>query len=117
MLLTLHVHNMEKSLAFYSTLMGLSILRRQPTGEGREMVFLGKDEVSCLELISSDTATAYTGFSIGFSVDDLVVTKERLAQHGYTIEQEFSPSPDTTLCFFDGPNGEKIELIASKTFR
>ena len=112
MILALHVKDMEKSLAFYSTLLGLSVLRRHSPGEGREMVFLGEDGKPRLELILTGEGATYAGFSIGFPVDDLAGIKERLARHGYPVTREVVAGPDTTLCFLEGPNGEQVELIA-----
>lgn len=111
-LVTLYVNDMEKSLKFYSELLEMAIIHRQPAGPGKELIFLGIDGNVNLELIPSDTEVSYSGFSIGFDVEDLLIVKERLESNGYKIKREMSPSPVLTLCFFDGPNGEEVELVA-----
>ncbi|MDF2842721.1 MAG: Glyoxalase/bleomycin resistance protein/dioxygenase [Herbinix sp.] len=112
-LTTLYVKDMEKSLEFYNTLIGLPIVRRQVIGEDKELVFLG-DGDTLLELIPSDGNVQYAGFSIGFDVDDLLEAKERLENNGYKIKREMSPNSSLTLCFLDGPNGEEVELLEYK---
>ena len=110
-LTTLYVKDMEKSLFFYHELLGMPVLRRLSMGPGREMVFLGTTGDVNLELIASDATVTYAGFSIGFDVDDLVAAKERLAANGYVIKREINPAPTVTLAFFNGPNGEEVELM------
>ncbi|MFT4145810.1 MAG: VOC family protein [Mobilitalea sp.] len=110
-LATLYVKDMEKSLEFYNTLIGLPIVRRQVIGEGNELVFLGAGD-TLLELIPTDGNVQYAGFSIGFEVEDLLAAKEQLENNGYKIKREMSPNPSLTLCFLDGPNGEEVELLA-----
>jgi len=110
-LLTLHVKDMDKSLAFYHELLEMPIVRRQPPGPGKELVFLGQDGDVNLELIPAEGDTVFSGFSAGFVVEDLAAVKERLAAHGYPVKREFSPNPSLILSFLDGPDGEEIELI------
>lgn len=113
-LVTLYVQDMEKSLTFYNNILEIPIIKRQPIGSGKELVFLGIDNEVNLELIPSEDKITYSGFSIGFETKDLPSAKQRLADNGYAVKREFSPAPSTTLCFLDGPNGEQIELIEYK---
>ncbi len=110
-LTTLYVKDMEKSLLFYHELLGMPVLRRLSMGPGREIAFLGTLGDVNLELIASDAAVSYAGFSIGFDVDDLAAAKKKLAANGYALKREIKPAPAVTLAFFDGPNGEEIELM------
>lgn len=113
-LVTLHVNDMEKTLAFYNKLLEIPIVRRQPMGPGKELVFMGVNGEPNLEIIPSDTEVVYSGFSIGFDVENLAAIKERLAANGYMIKREMSPGPSFILCFLDGPNGEEVELVEYK---
>lgn len=110
-LATVYVMDMEKSLAFYNELLGIPIISRQPFGPGKELVFLGIDGQANLELIPAEGKVIYSGFSIGFEVEDLKAVKEKLSQSGYAFKREASPQEGLTLCFFEGPNGEEVELI------
>jgi lactoylglutathione lyase len=105
---------MKKSLEFYNNLLEIPIVRRHIIGPGKELVFMGIDGEVNLELIPSDEKNSYSGFSIGFEVDDLPAIKERLNKHGYPVKREMSPDNSTTLCFLTGPNGEDVELIGKK---
>jgi len=110
-LTTLYVKDMEKSLSFYHDLLGMPVIRRLSMGPGREMAFLGTAGDVNLELITSDANVTYAGFSIGFEVDDLEAAKERLEVNGYALKREIKPAPTVTLAFFNGPNGEEVELM------
>lgn len=113
-LVTLYVKNMEKSLDFYHSLLRIPIVRRQPMGDGKELIFMGNESDVNLELIPSDSEMVYSGFSIGFEVENLAEVKESLATAGYPIAREIFPHPSTTLCFLEGPNEEEVELIEYK---
>ncbi len=110
-LATLHVQNMEKALHFYHTLLEIPILRRQPIGPGKELIFLGVEGQPNLELVPAEEAVVYSGFSVGFEVDDLAAIQERLAANGYPVKHEMKAGPSLTLCFLQGPCGEEVELI------
>ncbi len=110
-LATLHVQDMEKAVAFYNGLLEIPIIRRQPIGGGKELMFMGVDGQPNLELIPSTEPVSYSGFSIGFDVEDLEAIKQKLAQNGYPVKHEMTAGPSTVLCFLQGPNGEEVELI------
>lgn len=112
-LVTLHVHmdNRDRTIEFYNKLLEMPIISRQEAGPNMELVFLGVEGEPNLEIIFSDEKFEYSGFSIGFDVEDLDLIKERLEVSGYKIKNEFSPSANTTLCFLDGPSGEEVELV------
>ncbi|MDR2740593.1 MAG: VOC family protein [Treponema sp.] len=113
-LVTLYVENMEKSLEFYNKLLEIPIVGRHKIESGEDLVFMGMDDGVKLELISSNGKISYSGFSIGFEVDDLPAIKERLNVCGYSVKREMSPNNSTTLYFLTGPNGEDVELIGRK---
>ncbi|HCX61202.1 MAG TPA: glyoxalase, partial [Clostridiales bacterium] len=50
---TIHVKNMEESLAFYQDVVGLKLMNRFNAGPGMEISFLGEGETK-LELICSE---------------------------------------------------------------
>lgn len=114
-LFTLHVKDMDKAMEFYNKLLGIPVVRTIPTQDGKSIVFLGVDGHPNLELIPSSSDVRYDGFSIGFHVDNLEEAKTRLSNSGHPVKKEFSPSPNTVLCFLDGPNGEEVELIYHKS--
>lgn len=111
-LVTLYVNDIEKTLDFYNNVLGLPVIGRHSIGEGKELIFLGEKDKPSIELVPTDEPTSYSGFSIGFDVTDLEVTKKTLAQNGYSIEREMNTGDTGIICFFTGPNGETIELMS-----
>ena len=89
----------------------MPVLRRQKVDENKELIFLGDKNGVQLELIQTDEEVVYSGFSIGYEVENLNETKKILINEGYEVINEFSPSEKIQLCFIKGPNGETIELI------
>lgn len=103
----LFVKSMAKTLAFYNDILEMPILHR----DGNDMVVLGVQGEPGLELIASENEVSYSGFVLSFEVERLDALKEKLAQNGHPIEQEFHRN-GATLAFLKGPNGEDVELIA-----
>ncbi len=110
-LTTLHVQDMQKALYFYHTLLEMPIVRRQPIGPDKELIFLGVEGEPNLELVPAEEGVQYSGFSVGFDVEDLAATKEKLAANGYPVKREMKAGPVLTLCFLQGPGGEEVELL------
>jgi lactoylglutathione lyase len=111
-LTTLYVKNIEKSLAFFTDVLGLSVTRRIPGENG--MVFLGENGKPNIELIGTNNDMAFSGFSLGFTVDSIDAETKKLTAAGCSmIREPFSPNPHVRLAFFRSPDGFEIELIQS----
>ncbi len=113
---TINVNNMEESIKFYKDLIGLEILDRFTPYEGVEIVMLGEENGTMVELISNQTTKLKTkGISIGFKVDSLEDSIETMKNNGVKILTEpVSPSPDLEFYFVEDPNGLEIQLIKMK---
>lgn len=113
---TINVNNMEESIKFYKDLIGLEILDRFTPYEGVEIVMLGEENGTMVELISNQTTKLKTkGISIGFKVDSLEKSIETMKNNGVNILTEpVSPSPDLEFYFVEDPNGLEIQLIKMK---
>jgi lactoylglutathione lyase len=110
---TIFVTDIEKALAFFSGVLGLSVTRRMPGGNGP--VFLGEDGKPNIELIGGNTEAAFSGFSLGFAVDSLDAAEKKMESAGYPkIRGPISPNPHIALSFFRGFDGIEIELIETK---
>jgi lactoylglutathione lyase len=111
-LTTLYVKDIEKSLAFFTNVLGLSVTRRMPGENG--MVFLGENGKPNIELIGTSNDTVFSGFSLGFTVDSIDAETKKLTAAGCSIiRKPFSPNPHVHLAFFRSPDGIDIELIQS----
>ena len=114
---TIHVRNMELSLAFYRDVAGLPLQSRRPAGPGTELAFLGDGETK-LELIASASEPnpkVGSGISTGFTVDSADTAMERMKAKGIAIESgPFSPGPGLTFFFVKDPDGWLVQFVEMK---
>lgn len=118
----IRVKDLEKSLDFYTRLLGMKVLRRQdyPGGEFT-LAFVGYgDEAdhTVLELTynwgQKEDYTHGTGFGhLAIGVPDIYGTCERLEKEGVKITRAPGPMKhgSTVIAFIEDPDGYKIELI------
>jgi lactoylglutathione lyase len=120
----LRVRDLEASVQFYTTLLGMKELRRTevPAGE-YTLVFVGYGDESAntvLELTYNwgkddyDLGTAFGHLALG--VPDIYATCESLRAAGAKIAREPGPVKfgTTVIAFIEDPDGYKIELIERK---
>jgi len=117
----LRVTDINKSLIFYTEIMGMEVLRTFDRPEqGFSLTFLGyaKESESCvLELTYNygenkyDLGNAFGHIAIG--VDDCYETCERIKKLGSKIVREAGPldGSNEIIAFLEDPDGYKIELI------
>lgn len=118
----LRVGDLDRSIAFYTELLGMRLLRRKDFPGGRfTLAFLGygaESEQTVLELTHNwDTAsyelgTAYGHIAIG--VDDVYAACERIKARGGKVVREPGPMQhgSTVLAFVEDPDGYRIELLS-----
>ena len=120
----LRVRNLEKSVDFYTRLMGMQILRRTDNEAGKfSIVFVGYgDENSnpALELTYNWGVDGYElgdGFGhLALEVDDVFRATEAIRRRGGHILREAGPmnAGTTIIAFVADPDGYAIELIGKK---
>ena len=120
----LRVGDLERSIHFYTSFLGMKELRRTEVPEGKyTLVFVGYgDEAShtVLELTHNwgvdqyDIGTAFGHLALG--VPDIYASCERLRTAGVKIVREPGPVQfgTTVIAFIEDPDGYKIELIERK---
>ncbi|NIB41954.1 lactoylglutathione lyase [Pseudomaricurvus alkylphenolicus] len=120
----LRVVDLEASIAFYTDIMGMTLLRRKDYPEGKfTLAFLGYGDEAAntvLELThnwdtdSYDLGTAYGHIAI--EVDDVYAACERIRNGGGKVVREAGPMQhgSTILAFVEDPDGYKVELLGSK---
>ncbi|BAI72250.1 lactoylglutathione lyase [Azospirillum sp. B510] len=121
----LRVLDLEKSLDFYTRLLGMKLLRRNDYEGGRfTLAFVGYGEESdtaVLELTHNwdqkepyEIGTAYGHIALG--VPDIYATCEKLAAEGVKITRAPGPMKhgSTVIAFIEDPDGYKVELIERK---
>lgn len=117
----LRVGNLERSIEFYTDVLGMKLLRQNDYPGGKfTLAFLGygsEDENTVLELTynwdvdSYEIGEAYGHIAIG--VDDIYATCDAIRAKGGKVVREPGPMKHgtTVLAFIEDPDGYKIELI------
>ncbi len=117
----LRVGDIERSVRFYTELMGMKELRRRDVPEGKyTLVFVGygdEADETVLELTYNYGTTSYevgTGFGhLAIGVPDVYKTCDALRAAGAKITREPGPLKFGTvhIAFVEDPDGYKIELV------
>lgn len=117
----LRVGNLERSIAFYTEVLGMRLLRRQDYPEGRfTLAFVGyQDEAdgAVIELTHNwDTSSYDLGNAFGHiavAVPDAYRACEEIRARGGKVVREAGPMKhgSTVIAFIEDPDGYKIELI------
>jgi lactoylglutathione lyase len=120
----IRVGNLDESLAFYTEVLGMHLIRRHEYPEGRfTLAFVGfGDEASnaVIELTHNwDTASYNLGDGFGhiaLAVDDAAAACDRIRARGGRVVREAGPMKhgSTVIAFVEDPDGYKIELIERK---
>ncbi|HTH16699.1 MAG TPA: lactoylglutathione lyase [Magnetospirillum sp.] len=120
----IRVGNLDRSIDFYTKLLGMKLLRRQDYPDGRfTLAFVGYgDELdhTVVELTHNWDTEAYdlgNGFGhIALGVPDIYAACEALVANGAKITRPPGPMKhgSTVIAFIEDPDGYKIELIERK---
>ncbi|MAD16071.1 MAG: lactoylglutathione lyase [Alteromonadaceae bacterium] len=117
----LRVGNLDRSITFYTELLGMKLLRSSENKDYRyTLAFIGygdEDSNTVLELThnwdedSYDIGTAYGHIALG--VDDVYQVCEQLKAKGADVYRDAGPvkGGSTVIAFVRDPDGYAIELI------
>lgn len=120
----LRVRNLEESIAFYTEVLGMKLLRRNDYAEGKfTLAFVGfrdESEEAAIELTHNwgdqqyDLGSAFGHIAI--EVDDVYQACEKIRDRGGRIVREAGPmkAGTTILAFVEDPDGYRIELLSPK---
>ncbi len=116
----INVSNMERSLKFYTEVLGLKVRSRVRLSEETELAFLPLGTETELELVCHATRPPEPKREgvvnhLAFTVDDVAAALDHLRRHGVELinqEARTVPALHATIAFFYGPDGEKFELFA-----
>lgn len=117
----LRVGDLQRSLDFYTNVIGMRILRQKDYPDGRfTLAFVGfgsEDREAVLELTHNwDTAKYELGTGYGhvaLEVDDAYHACEEVKRRGGKVTREAGPMKhgSTVIAFVEDPDGYKIEFI------
>ncbi len=120
----LRVGDLPRSIAFYTEVLGMRLLRRTDYPEGKfTLAFVGyQDEKdgAVLELTHNWGVESYelgNGYGhIALEVPDAYAACEAIKARGGRVTREAGPMKHgtTVIAFVEDPDGYKIELIQSK---
>jgi lactoylglutathione lyase len=117
----LRVGDLDKSIDFYTRVLGMKLLRKKDYPDGKfTLAFVGydtEDRTAVLELTYNwgtdkyDLGNAYGHVAI--EVDDAYQACEAVKANGGTVTREAGPMKhgSTVIAFVQDPDGYKIEFI------
>lgn len=119
----LRVGDLDKSITFYTELLGMKLLRKRDFPDGKfTLAFLGygsEKDNTVLELTHNwdtdhyELGNAYGHIAIG--VEDVYATCEEIRANGGKVVREPGPMMhgSTVLAFVEDPDGYKVELLSA----
>ncbi len=120
----IRVGDLQRSKQFYSTMLGMKLLREQDYPDGEfTLAFMGygdEDKNTVIELTYNwgtdryDHGNAFGHLAI--EVDDVYEAVEKIRARGGRIVREPGPMKhgSTVIAFVEDPDGYKIELLGRK---
>jgi lactoylglutathione lyase len=118
------VGNLDRSLKFYTDVLGMRLLRRTEYPEGKfTLAFVGyaeESDAAVLELTYNWGVEKYelgNAFGhIAIAVEDAYKTCKEVAQRGGKVTRPAGPMKHgtTVIAFVEDPDGYKIELVQRK---
>jgi len=120
----LRVADLERSLAFYTGVLGMKLLRRTDYPDGKfTLAFVGFDDEARSAVIELTHNWGVEKYELGnafghiaIEVADAYAACERIRQRGGKVVREAGPMKhgSTVIAFVEDPDGYKIELIQNK---
>ena len=120
----LRVGDLERSLAFYTEVLGMQLLRRKDYPDGKfTLAFVGygpESETAAIELTHNWDTPSYDlgkGYGhIAIEVDDAAKACDDVTKKGGKVTRPAGPMKHgtTVIAFVEDPDGYKIEFIQRK---
>ncbi|MBL0075515.1 MAG: lactoylglutathione lyase [Rhodocyclaceae bacterium] len=120
----IRVGNLDASIAFYTEILGMKLLRRKDYPEGKfTLAFVGYEDESLASAIELTHNWGVDSYQLGnafghiaVEVSDAYAACAQIKQRGGKVSREAGPMKGGTsvIAFVDDPDGYKIELIERK---
>lgn len=119
----MRVNDLDRTVDFYKTILGLEEIDRKESPRGSKLAFLRtphSDELIEITYYpgSGEVTVQEDLMHLAFEVEDLAAFEKHIQSHGV----QFSDGPTTsssgsTFAFIDAPEGYEIEIIENPTQR
>ena len=120
----IRVGNLDASIAFYTDVLGMKLLRRKDYPEGKfTLAFVGYEDESLASAIELTHNWGVDSYQLGnayghiaVEVPDAYAACAEITQRGGKVSRAAGPMKNgtTVIAFVDDPDGYKIELIERK---
>ncbi len=121
----LRVGDLERSIRFYTEVLGMRLLRRSDYPDGKfTLAFLGYGEESATAVIELTYNWGVTQYELGtafghiaIAVEDAAQACDAVTQRGGKVTRPAGPMKHGTsvIAFVEDPDGYKIEFIQRKS--
>lgn len=116
---TIYVKDLDESIAFYSSLIGLKMLKRFTAGPGIEIVFMGNntDNETLVELLADKNISQINHsefLSIGFAVNSVDAMLETVKNRNIPVHSGPIETPGSIFFNIKDPNGIIVQFFQQK---
>ena len=115
----MRVNDLERTVAFYRDILGLTETRRIISPRGSKIAYLkvldSETELEITEYKASGTVSVPPDLvHLAFRVEDMDQTLKRLKDLGVPVTDGPTETENSVFAFIDAPEGYEIELIAPR---
>lgn len=113
----MRVNDLERTIQFYETVLGLKVARRSVSPRGAQIVFLAtpnsEEEIEICHFPNSPSVQVQPDLMhLAFQVDSIDRFAAEIAAKGYKLSDgPTRTGSGSTIAFVDAPEGYEIELI------
>jgi lactoylglutathione lyase len=113
------VDDLEKTVNFYTEVLGLEVKDRKTSGRGSKLVFFdlpgGDAQLELCEFSESGPVkVGYDLTHLAFEVEDMGAFAKHAESKGYPLSDGPHEGEHSIIAFVDAPEGYEIELIQRK---
>ena len=119
LLTAFYVKNLDESIAFYTDLVGLNVMRRFHAGPTTEIAMMGNgsDGETLIELLadSSKSSVSFSEcISIGFAVDSIGTMLDTVKSKNIPVHSGPVETPRSKFFYIQDPSGVIVQFFQQK---